>query len=429
MKLNEHRTTNFATILYIEENSFEKTSMEVIKLKFRKDYNINKSMFVNSKNNTPFESEGNLIRSMHASISRNKAFVTQVINNKKYVSLNETKALAYLKKMYKKYTVNFNGDIASMASIDSKRGKFDLKDDDSFTNLTNKSERKKKSNNLIGNKHLRSSGSKDEESITEEQKKNIKILKENLRAKKPNNNNSNPNNAKKDKKEKITDFFKQKIEDQRKSEEVSKTPSEHSLINQDLDKVMSICQKSEKVYSSYNSKLNELKSRIEEKEKIVKEFENEMLNIYLQERKLNTIYEAMKLKLSNIQSTKKHKYYGEFFTKSKNMSSNYKAIFDKNIDVMKKNWAVISSIKAKIKNKNKDIADEIKKVSEIDNGISYPSKNEFKKDIIGNLIKRIKNNLRGEDYENTDNNTRVDDAIKKFNDVANRMVQEKEDFD
>ena len=192
MKLNEHRTTNFATILYIEENSFEKTSMEAIKLKLRKEYNVNKSMFVNSKNNKPFETEGNLIRSMNASISRNKAFTTQMINNQKYVSLNEPQTLAYLKKMYKKYTINFNGDITSMASVDSKRSKFGL-GDESFTDLVNKSERKKKSKNLIGNKHLRSSSSKDEEIISEEQKRNIKILKENLRAKKP-------NNAKKEKK-------------------------------------------------------------------------------------------------------------------------------------------------------------------------------------------------------------------------------------
>ena len=415
MKLNEHRTTNFATILYIEENSFEKTSMEAIKLKLRKDFNVNKSMFVNSKNNKPFENEGNLIRSMNTSISRNKAFTTQMINNQKYVSLNEPMALAYLKKMYKKYTINFNGDITSMASVDSKRSKFGL-GDDSFTDLVNKSERKKKTKNLIGNKHLRISSSKDEETITEEQKRNIRILKENLRAKKP-------NNAKKEKKEKITDFFQQK---EQAHEEKKAT---NCIYYQEMDNITNILGKNQKVIASYLTKFNQLKSCIHAKDKLSQDYENEMMNIFIREKKLNLIYEAMKLKLCNIQSTKKHIYYGEFFEKSKSISPIYKAIFDKNIDIIKKNWNAISSIRAQIDNKNKEIADEIKKLGEIDNGISYPGKNEYKKEIVGSFLKRIKNDLRSEEYENTDSNARVEEAIKKFNDVANRLTQEKEDFD
>ena len=86
MKENEHRTTNFATILYIEENNYEKMSMDALKLKLKKDFSLNKNMFVNSRNNTPFESERNLIQSMHASISRNKSFIKEIIKNKKYVS-------------------------------------------------------------------------------------------------------------------------------------------------------------------------------------------------------------------------------------------------------------------------------------------------------------------------------------------------------
>jgi hypothetical protein len=305
-----------------------------------------------------------------------------------------------------------------MASVDSKRSKFGL-GDESFTDLVNKSERKKKSKNLIGNKHLRSSSSKDEEIITEEQKRNIKILKENLRAKKP-------NNAKKEKKEKITDFFQQK---EQTHEEKKATPTDSNIYYQEADKLMDIMDKNQKVISSYKTKINQLTSYIHAKDKLSQDYENEMVNIYIRERKLNLIYEAMKLKLCNIQSTKKHIYYGEFFEKSKKISSIYKAIFDKNIDIIKKNWNAISSIRAQIKNRNKDIADEIKKISEIDNGISYPGKNEYKKDLVGGLLKKIKSNLRSEEYEDTDSNARVNEAIKKFNDVADRMIQEKEDFD
>lgn len=416
MKLNEHRTTNFATIIYIEENNFEKTPMDTIKLKFRKDYNLNKNMFVNSKNNSPFESERNLIQSMHTSISRNKSFLTQTINNQKYVSLNEPKVLEYLKKMYNKYTANFNGDIASLASLDSKKSKISLKKINNPIN--NKSEKKRKSKNLIGNKHHRSQSSKDDENISEEQKKKIKYLKENLRAKKHNNIKS----------EKITDFFQKRTNYPQKNEENNKTPS-FPFCLKEIDKSMKNLDKTEKIMSSYKVKLKELKSNVEEKEKMYKDYEKEKLNLNLIETKLNAIYEAMKIKLYNIQNTKKHKYYGAFFDKSKNLSLKYKVIFDKKMDVIKNNWSVIYSIKEKIINKNKIISDEIKKITEVDNGINYPAKNDIKKDI-DNLMKKIRSNLRGDEYINTNNNTtRIDEAIKKFNDIAQRITQEKEDFD
>ncbi len=419
MKLNEHRTTHFATIIYIEENNFEKTPMDTIKLKLRKDYNLNKNIFVNSKNNSPFISERNLFQSMNASISRNKSFIIQIINNKKYVSLNESKTLEYLKKMYDKYTVNFNGDITSLASLDSKKSKMSFKNN-SPPPIINKSENKRKSKNLIGNKHHRSPSPQGEEIISEEQRKKIKYLKENLRAKKP-------NDTKKEKKEKITDFFQRNSNYIQRFEENNKTPS-FTLCLQEIDKSFNIFDKMEKIMSSYKNKLKELKCRVEEKEKIYKDYENEKLNMNMTEKKMNAIYEAMKLKLYNIQNTKKHKYYGEFFSKSKNLSLKYKLIFDKKIDDIKDISLAICSIKVNIINKNKVISDEIKKISDADNGISYPAKNEIKKDI-SSLMKKIRNNICGDEYDVTYNNNRIDEAIRKFNDIAQRITQEEEDFD
>ena len=75
MKLNRHRTINFATILYFEENSFQKISMDNIRSKFKKEYILDKEIFVNSKSNKPFESEANLLKGINCSLSRNKAFI------------------------------------------------------------------------------------------------------------------------------------------------------------------------------------------------------------------------------------------------------------------------------------------------------------------------------------------------------------------
>ena len=111
---------------------------------------------------------------------RNKAFTTQTINNQKYVSLKECKALDYLKKVKKKYTINAIEDIKSMASADSQHNKFGNFNKFIATN----SERKSMSKNLISNKQLKRSNSTDDETLTEQQKINIELLKKNLSGKK-----------------------------------------------------------------------------------------------------------------------------------------------------------------------------------------------------------------------------------------------------
>ena len=84
------------------------------------------------------------------------------------------------KKNEKKYTINVIGDITSMASLDSQHNKFG-----NFNKfITTNSERKSLSKNLIGNKRLMSSNSADGETLTEQQKINIELLKKNLRGKK-----------------------------------------------------------------------------------------------------------------------------------------------------------------------------------------------------------------------------------------------------
>lgn len=427
MKLNEHRTTNFAAIVYIEENNFEKTPLDTIKLKLRKDFNINKNMLVNSKNNTPFESERNLIQSMHTSIIRNKSFITEVINNKKYISLNETKALDYLKKMYGKYTTNFNGDITSMASLESKKKKSHL--NFSSNSKNNSIKNKKLASNLIGNKTLRSSSRiRYEEILSDEEEENIKYLKENLREEKPSNSNKN---AKKGKNEKITDFFGKNLSkiDDENAKKYSLTKS-----IQEIDKSINSLGQTEKIISSFKTKLKELKPLLQGKEKKIKDYEKEKSNINSKQNQLNILYEIMAIKLGTIQSTKKHKYYGEFFPKAKNLSLNYKIIFDQKINDIKKNISQIHSLKTDILNKNKAIIDGVKKINDADNGINYLAKNEIKKDV-NNFMKKLKignkgiDNLCGDEFDNNGNISVIEEIKKKFNDIAQEITEEKEDFD
>ena len=314
MKINQHRTINFQTILYFEENSFEKISLDKIRAKLRNEYILDKSLLVNSITNKPFTSEANLQKGINCSLLRNKAFIIQTINNQKYVSLNECKALDYLKKMKKKYTINVCGDITSMASLDNQHNKID--DINKF--ITTNSERKSMSKNFIGNKRLKSSNSIDDETLTEQQKINIELLKKNLSGKKK-------DFPKNDQKEKITDFFEH-------NEPKIFVQSDNTIFYLEIDKLIETLDKNEKVISSYKKKFDQLKTSIDAKNKIVQEYENEMEKIAAQQKKLNAIYEAMKLKLLNIQSTKKKKYYGEFFEKSKKISSIYKEIFDKNVE-------------------------------------------------------------------------------------------------
>ena len=419
MKMNEHRTTNFASILYIEENNFEKIPMDSIKLKLRKDYNLNKTILVNSKYNTPFESERNLIQSMHTSIARNKSFITEIINNKKYVSLNQPKALEYLRKMYGKYTANINGDITSMASLESKKCKINFND-----TYDNRSEKKKKLKNFIGKKTLRSSSRiKYEEIISDEEEEKIRYLKDNLREIKSNNNHK-----KLIQKEKITDFFG-KTFNTTKFDENKNNISLSSFI-EEINKSITGLDKSEKIISSYKSKLSDLKACIQEKDNKIKDYEKEKEYINMAKKQLNILYELMGIKLGIIQSTKKHKYYGEFFSKSKNLSLNYKLLFDKKFDNIKKKISQIYSLKADVLEKNEAISNSINQILEVDIGINYLAKNEIKKEI-NNLMKKMKSdNFTVDDFDSIDNNGLIEEKKKKkFNEIAQEITEEKEDFE
>jgi hypothetical protein len=112
MKNNDYWTTNFASILYIEEKDFQKVLMEDIIEEIKKNFKLKKKIFLSSRTKKPFESVSSVVRSVSTSIKRNKAFIIDKINNQQYISLDLQNVLDYLNKMYYKYT-NDGSDITS----------------------------------------------------------------------------------------------------------------------------------------------------------------------------------------------------------------------------------------------------------------------------------------------------------------------------
>lgn len=422
MKQNEHRTINFATILYIVEKDYEKIPFENIKLKFRNDFKNNNKMFINKKTKIPFDSESNLIRSFNT-IKKNKLFKLEIIDNKKYISINPPKVLDYLKKMYNKYTSNYNGDISSIDSLETKETKKAVK---KSKKNGYRSEKVKKSVNLLGNKILRiDSKIKYEENIMNE-KEQIQFLKDNLLDIKPNKNKE------KDKNLKITDFLEKKLNFPKIVEEKDLNPP-LALLIQEIDSSINAFDKAEKNLSSNKTKLKNLKLRLEEKEKLYKAYEDGKLKFDLIKNKLDILYGLLQIKLGIIQSTKKHKYYGEFFQKSKNIVLNYTFLFDEEINDIKERLSNIHSIKEKIKNENAVILEEVNKFEENSNEINYFGKKDIDNNIKG-FKEKIMNEIKNRDnlfvgYDSIGNTNLIEEIKYNFKEISIEIFEEIEYYD
>jgi hypothetical protein len=207
-----------------------------------------------------------------------------------------------------------------------------------------------------------------------------------------------------------------------------------SLFIKDIDNSINALDMTEKILSSYKTKLYDLKTLVSEKERKFQDYENAKINVNSIQKQLNILYEIMTIKLGTIQSTKEHKYYGEIFPKAKNLALNYKFLFDNKIDDIKKNMFEMNSIKSDFNKKN-EIIQEIRNIdiNEIDKGIIYLVKNEIKKEA-NNIIKKIRNdiiidNLSDDEFNNNDINVFIEEIKKKFNDIAQEITEEKEIFE
>jgi len=441
MKQNNNRTTNFSIILYMDENDYQKISIDSIKEKLKKDYSTNPEMLINSTTKCPFESLKNVLQSLNSSISRNRSFKTEVKNKIKYVSLNTELALEYLRKMYKKYTnknPNVFSDITSLTSIDSKK-----------TKLGNKSEKKK----LLGNKTKRDSSksNKDKQSNSDDDEDKIysdfKYLYENLRESNKKKKKNSRKKSKKGKKgnEKIIDknvgltisLMNDTSENNDDEDDKTNEPSAPNVCPfsiEDIEKSINTINDTGKIIDSYKTKLKQIKSKIEDKERKYKDYERAKSNVISTIKELNTLYEIMSIKLGIIQSTKKNKYYGTTFEKNKKIALNYKLLFEKKTDNVKKNSNNMGLLEIEIAKKGREISQEIKNIHEGFSDNIYIAKNELKKDI-NNLMKKISNEnkivdgVNGNDMDYNSNNEQIEDIKKKFNDIENEINMEKEEYE
>jgi len=441
MKQNNNRTTNFSIILYMDENDYQKISIDSIKEKLKKDYSTNPEMLINSTTKCPFESLKNVLQSLNSSISRNRSFKTEVKNKIKYVSLNTELALEYLRKMYKKYTnknPNVFSDITSLTSIDSKK-----------TKLGNKSEKKK----LLGNKTKRDSSksNKDRQSNSDDDEDKIysdfKYLYENLRESNKKKKKNSRKKSKKGKKgnEKIIDknvgltisLMNDTSENNDDEDDKTNEPSAPNVCPfsiEDIEKSINTINDTGKIIDSYKTKLKQIKSKIEDKERKYKDYERAKSNVISTIKELNTLYEIMSIKLGIIQSTKKNKYYGTTFEKNKKIALNYKLLFEKKTDNVKKNSNNMGLLEIEIAKKGREISQEIKNIHEGFSDNIYIAKNELKKDI-NNLMKKISNEnkivdgVNGNDMDYNSNNEQIEDIKKKFNDIENEINMEKEEYE
>ena len=441
MKQNNNRTTNFSIILYMDENDYQKISIDSIKEKLKKDYSTNPEMLINSTTKCPFESLKNVLQSLNSSISRNRSFKTEVKNKIKYVSLNTELALEYLRKMYKKYTnknPNVFSDITSLTSIDSKK-----------TKLGNKSEKKK----LLGNKTKRDSSksNKDKQSNSDDDEDKIysdfKYLYENLRESNKKKKKNSRKKSKKGKKgnEKIIDknvgltisLMNDTSENNDDEDDKTNEPSAPNVCPfsiEDIEKSINTINDTGKIIDSYKTKLKQIKSKIEDKERKYKDYERAKSNVISTIKELNTLYEIMSIKLGIIQSTKKNKYYGATFEKNKKIALNYKLLFEKKTDNVKKNSNNMGLLEIEIAKKGREISQEIKNIHEGFSDNIYIAKNELKKDI-NNLMKKISNEnkivdgVNGNDMDYNSNNEQIEDIKKKFNDIENEINMEKEEYE
>jgi hypothetical protein len=338
------------------------------------------------------------------------------VKKKKYISLNETQALEYLKKMYGKYTRNNgNNDITSLTSFESKKSKLDKK-----PNIINEKEK------LIGNKTLRSQlisdiQNEDEDEDEESFISNIKHSYTKL--------NHNETNSKKSK-----STSRRRGRNIRKEDNWDKKSNHSSIIfhnkidsfsSLEFDNFLSSLKETTQIYSLFFNKFNEIKSLLKQKEKTIEKYNNSKDNIEMHKKEISALMEVMTLKLGIIHSIKSSKYYDQILKGCKNMAPKYKNLFDNAVKEIKN----IYSLEKEIRTKKEQISTKIKEINEIEDGIVKGNITIVGiKDDIKNWKKKLINenkniNEINNDYISDINN--IEELENQFNNFINEINYEK----
>ena len=438
MEKNEHRTTNFAIILYLSRHKDNKMLLSKIKEKIKKDYKNNNSLFLKSKKNEEFKSESQLQLSISGSISRNKSFIVEQKYDDKLISLQYDKALEYLKKQYKKY-ISETSDITSISSADndvqSERKVYNTKKFLGFKTA------RKINANITEMKEIPIDPSVDSNSSIKQEHEEkphstFKFLKDNLKGKYDNNVNIINN---------INVIYNGKeCNEMNLNEETDKFNEEFAFLGNNnnntkfesnsmdiISKSINVTNETRKITKTYKNKLVFIKKQVSEREQMKKEYSAFEKNVHKIKNELNTMFRIYELKLDIMKDKRNLKHFDKNIKKKKVDRKIFKETSDDLIGKLKDQLDEMQSLGKKIMDKNKEIDDALKNMKITDSGNNFFGKNEMKEDY-NNLCKIIREDSKviesceGNSLRNVNCDKIVNDIKAKFNNISRSTFGKKE---
>ena len=422
------RTANFAVLVYIVENNFKELSLSEIKEKIKEDHAKDDQRFINSFTKEAFRSEKKVLAILNMGLARNQAFIIKEAKDDKYVSLDYTNALKYLNRIYKKY-MNDDCDVSSLTSAKSPRKisyKSEKKEKKFLGNKTSRKNQKKKMPN-----QFRISSSIDSFGFETEEKSvsTYKYLKENLKPKTSQINNIKKINNKKIKEEKeddTDDIFNKDFSFNIKGYSTENFASKHQ---KEITNSLNSTEEAKKIMNAYINKLKNIKSKVEERDKEIKEFKEKQDKLSKEKRDLIALYQALKSKYDAVSIMKNSKYFGDIFGKYKKNLKLYKNFTDSKIKNFKLCFQDTLKLEKSISEKDNEIFHDANSTSSNKNIKNIKEGNEYliKKDY-SNIVKNIKENYlieNNNEYCDENNKEIVNEIIENMNQMLKRIQDEK----
>ena len=422
------RTANFAVLVYIVENNFKELSLSEIKEKIKEDHAKDDQRFINSFTKEAFRSEKKVLAILNMGLARNQAFIIKEAKDDKYVSLDYTNALKYLNRIYKKY-MNDDCDVSSLTSAKSPRKisyKSEKKEKKFLGNKTSRKNQKKKMPN-----QFRISSSIDSFGFETEEKSisTYKYLKENLKPKTNQINNIKKINNKKIKEEKendTDDIFNKDFSFNIKGYSTENFASKHQ---KEITNSLNSTEEAKKIMNAYINKLKNIKSKVEERDKEIKEFKEKQDKLSKEKRDLIALYQALKSKYDAVSIMKNSKYFGDIFGKYKKNLKLYKNFTDSKIKNFKLCFQETLNLEKNITEKDNEIFNDASSTSNNKNIKNIKEGNEYliKKDY-SNIVKNIKENylIENNSYYYDENNNKIANVIiDKMNQMWKKIQDEK----
>ena len=439
MRKSQFRTTNFSLIEYFAENDFNPLYEEDLIDRILSDYKSNPSLYVTREKGF-FKNERTFLKSVKASISKNKAFVRGPDFGQ--ISLNLESTSQYLKTMYEKYTNNSSNintpyklfqqkKMQSLETIweskenkgkehyhykDDKNMEIDEEDEDDVEDKEKKIENKKKNSSfLFMNSISLNEEANKLESGNEENNKGFFI---------PKTNNSISNliseEGHKMRKEYPDIFIKKLCTDNfgncLKTDKISYIIK---LLNNYFDQkkssfISKIDRRVEKVYELFNN-LDENKKAYDSQYAVIINHQNELLSLY------KKIFKESKV--INIEAyTRTYNY--EIYTNLREIIFIYEAQYNKIVELIKQKLYQLKNTEKDLLNKRNYLYNFLRNIK--DGGYVDPS---FAKilDLIEDILKINNNFCQLNDSINFDED--IENIIELFQLEKNKIVDDVKNID